>query len=304
MRLYFTFTIFLLSTTGLAQIDSGKLSPVVTSITMDPSTVTVLHLAEGYSTSVKVPEEISAVVIGNPGRFKAEHSEAEPRLVFLKPTTELQCESNALITMKSGMEINLYLISRGKAVPNARVDFFVEYRRPESLGVDVDQQSFLIPETQSAASESPQAPTQEQLLLARELETERVLPSLQWAGAELQGAIGKAMQYENKTILGFSILNNSKRAIALLPPQIELSGAVRGSGAKQIKAEPVAISEYRISARTLQPGQRADGVLMFQRPSFKQSSEKLQLQIAEAERIDRPLLLDVPFTASSQEGVQ
>jgi hypothetical protein len=184
------------------------------------------------------------------------------------------------------------------------VDFFVEYRRPESLGVDVDQQSFLIPETQSAASESPQAPTQEQLLLARELETERVLPSLQWAGAELQGAIGKAMQYENKTILGFSILNNSKRAIALLPPQIELSGAVRGSGAKQIKAEPVAISEYRISARTLQPGQRADGVLMFQRPSFKQSSEKLQLQIAEAERIDRPLLLDVPFTASSQEGVQ
>ena len=84
MRVHLSFTIYLLSTIGLAQTDSGKIAPGITTIQIEPSTVAVLHLATGYATSVKVPEEISSVVIGNPANFKAEHAEAEPRLVFLK----------------------------------------------------------------------------------------------------------------------------------------------------------------------------------------------------------------------------
>lgn len=307
MRLHLSFTIYFLSAIGLAQTDSGKLAPVVSSMTMDPGMVTVLHLADGYSTSVKVPEEISSVVIGNPAKFKAEHSEAEPRLVFLKPTTELQCESNALITTKSGKEINLYLISRGKAATlNTRVDFFVEYRRPEGLGISADRQSFLIPETQSVSSEPtiehPRAVSQERDLIAKELEKQKGLSSPPWEGMELLGAVGKSIQHEKQTILGFSILNSSNRVIELLPPQLQLSGTGRRSGVKQIKAEPVAVSEYRMTSRRLQPGQRADGVVMFERPPFKESSEKLHLQLAETEQVDRPLLLPVPFTATV-EGV-
>ena len=59
----------------------------VTAARVEDGAVTVLHLAPGYTTSVRLPEEISSVVIGNPASFKAEHSEAEPRLVFFKPTT-------------------------------------------------------------------------------------------------------------------------------------------------------------------------------------------------------------------------
>jgi hypothetical protein len=54
----------------------------------------------------------------------------------------------------------------------------------------------------------------------------------------------------------------------------------------------------------LRPGERADGVIVFERPSFKESAEKLQLQLAEAEQVDRPILVPVPFIASSQGGVQ
>lgn len=308
MRVQLTLAIYLASTIGLAQTDGGKVSPVLTTTILDPDTVTVLHLADGYSTSVKVSEEISSVVIGNPSRFKAEHSESEPQLVFLKPTTELQCESNALITTKSGKEINLYLVSRGKATSNARVDFFVEYRQKQGLGINSDRQSFLIPETGSlsagASAGSSAALTKAQDLIAKRLENQKTLSSPQWQGTDLLAAVGASIQHENQAILGFSVLNNSKRVIELLPPQLELSGTGRASGARQIKAEPVPVSEYRLTGRRLQPGQRADGVIVFERPSFKESFEKLQLQLADADEVDRPLLIQVPFTSGVEGEVQ
>jgi hypothetical protein len=306
MRVHLIFTIYFLCAMGLAQTDSGRLSPVLTTMIMDPGTVTVLHLADGYSTSVKVPEEISSVVIGNPSRFKAEHSDSEPQLVFLKPTGELQCESNALITTKSSKEINLYLVSRGKPAPNARVDFFIEYERPGSLGITADRRSFLIPET-ALAAESPietGAPRQQPDYIAEELETQKALSAPQWEGTELLAAVGKSVEHDDHTILGFSVFNGSKRIIEILPPQLELSGTGRRNGAKQIKAESVPISEYRITARKLEPGHRADGVVVFERPSFKESSERLQLQLAEADEVERPLLVPVPFTFGIEGEVQ
>lgn len=308
MKPYLICTIYFLSTIGLAQLDSGKLAPAVTSLSMEPDTVTVVHLADGYATSVKVPEEISSVVIGNPAKFRAEHSEAEPRLVFLKPTTELQCESNALITTKSGKEINLYLVSRGKANASTRVDFFVEYRRPEGFGASEDRQSFLIPETQSLSPERSIEPSRKSIeaqdVIGEELEKQKRLPSPRWEGTELLGAVGRSIRKENQTILGFSILNSSNRVIEVLPPQLELSSTGRGNGVKQIKAEPLAVSKYHMTTQMLLPGQRADGVLVFERPTFKESAERLQLQIVDAARVDRPLLLEVPFTADPERGAQ
>jgi len=117
-------------------------------------------------------------------------------------------------------------------------------------------------------------------------------------------ALGESVETSHQTVLGFSVLNDSKRVIELLPPQLELTGTAHGKGGKRIKGDPVAISDYRMTTRRLQPGERADGVIVFERPSFKKSAEQLQLQLAEAEQVDRPILLPVPFIASSQGGVQ
>ena len=140
--------------------------------------------------------------------------------------------------------------------------------------------------------------------MAEQLEKQKALPSPTWQGKEVRAALGDSLEINHQTILSFSVLNDSKHVIELLPPQIELTGTAHGNGGKRIKGDPVAISDYRMTARHLEPGQRADGVIVFERPSFKESSETLQLQLAQAEQVDRPILLPVPFTASSQGGAQ
>ena len=308
MRVHLILVFSLVASIGMAQSENVKVTSSVTTLPIEDGAVTVLHLGPGYTTSVRLPEEINSVVIGNPATFKAEHSEAEPRLVFLKPITAQPCESNALITTKSGQEITLHLVSAGKATTNAHVDFLVEYHRPQSLLTNSDRQSFLISETRPvspvALVEAPTVRTEQPDLIAKELEEQRGWSSPAWEGTELLAAVGKSLQTGNHTILGFSILNSSIRVIELLPPQLELSGKGHGSGGKRIKAEPIAITEYRMTARRLEPGQRADGVIVFERPPFKESGEKLQLQLVETDQVDRPVLLPVRFTADSEGGAQ
>jgi hypothetical protein len=306
MRVHLILIIYLL--VGIAQAQESKVIPSVTTLEIEEGTVTPLHLSPGYTTSVRLPEEISSVVIGNPATFKAEHSEAEPRLVFLKPITAQPSESNALITTKSGQEIALHLVSGGKAAANARVDFLVEYRRQRSLLVGPsDRQSFLIAETHpilpAIPNSRPSRPEKPDLVV-QELEKQKRVSTPAWEGKEVRAAVGASLKHDHQTVLGFSILNSSNGTIELLPPQVELSGTGHGNGGKRIKAEPVAITEYRMTTRRLAPGERADGVVVFERPAFKESTEKLQLQLAQAEQVDRPILLPVPFTADSQGGAQ
>ena len=310
MRVHLIVFVYLMAGIDVAQTPAGQIVPTITTARVEDGSVTVLHLAPGYATSVRLPEEISSVVIGNPASFKAEHSEAEARLVFFKPTTSHPIESNALITTKSGQEISLHLVSAGKGAANARVDFLVEYRPSQSVVISPEKQSFLIADTRPHPSEAPASPADAFVhanppdSVANQLERQKSLPSPSWQGKELLVALGESLEMNHQTILSFSVLNDSKRVIELLPPQLELTGTAHGKGGKQIKGDPVAISDYRMTSRRLQPGQRADGVIVFERPSFKESSEKLQLQLAEAEQVDRPILLPIPFTAGSEGGAQ
>lgn len=53
-----------------------------------------------------------------------------------------------------------------------------------------------------------------------------------------------------------------------------------------------------MSQRRIGPGERADGVLIFQRPSFKQSNETLLLQMADSGAVDRPALAPIGFESA------
>jgi hypothetical protein len=50
----------------LAQTESSTVVPKITTVSIEEGAVTVLHLGVGYTTSVRLPEEISSVVLGNP----------------------------------------------------------------------------------------------------------------------------------------------------------------------------------------------------------------------------------------------
>jgi hypothetical protein len=305
MRVHLVFFIYLVATVGTAQTENGRVIPKITSLPIEEGEVTLIHLVPGYTTSVRFPEEVRSVVLGNPGSFKAEHSEAEPRMVFLKPITSEPSESNALVTTKSGQQISLQLVSAGKGVIDARVDFVVEYHQRRSMVIDPETQSSVIAEIRPPATIGPpSSDSPKPDPLARELTRQRSLPSPEWRGKEILATTGASVDEHHQTILGFSVLNSSKRVVELLPPQLELSSNDHGKSSKRTKAEPVAVAEYRLTTRRLAPGQRADGVVVFERPAFKESSEQLQLQLAEAERVDRPILLPVPFTATSVGGTQ
>lgn len=305
MRVQLLFIVYFVLRCGFAAAQTANVDPQVMTLTIEEGTVAVVHLSPGYTTSVHLPEEVNSVVVGNPASFKAEHSENEPRLVFIKPVTSQAVASNALITTRSGQEINLHLVSEGKGAIHSRVDFFVEYRRPRSALIGASPgSSFLVPETRSL-SQNPTAAvppqTEEAKAVDRELARQKEVATPAWQGNELQVAIGESIEQDHRTIVCFSVLNHSRTAIEVLPPQIELSGR---RGSKQIKAEPVPILEYHLTSRRLGPGERADGVAVFERPSFKEADEKLLLEVAEAAQVDHPVVLPLSFTPGSAGGAQ
>lgn len=278
----------------------------IVNLSVDPEQAVVLHLRPGYVSSVRVLEEVSSVVLGDPGSFKAEHSEAEPRLVFFKVTSTKPAETNALITTSGGHEISLSLVSQGKSDHSEVVDYVLNCERPHSFLIASDHPSFVVGETKNIAPEEPpgnppqEKPTnhEQQLLKARHLENPH------WEGKLLRVAVGQTTEKEQQMTVPFAVLNASARTIEVLPPQVQLAGASRDKHRKAIKAEPVAIKDYWMTTRRLAPGARADGVVVFERPGFKESSERLLLAVAQAEEVDRPVLAPIAFVAPVTGGAK
>src|SRR5579859_5438805 len=249
----------------------------ISSQAIDPHSVRIVHLHPGYATSVRLPEGVSSVMIGNPEEFRAEHSESEPRLVFIKPLTSRPAESNVLITTRSGQQVSLQLVSDGKAIAGQDVDFVVEYQPAHSLLIEPSEPSaFLVAETKPISPEvSPEPVKQDSSAITLELELARQIQTAapSWHGKELRTAVGKVSEQDGWLTVPFSLLNSTNRWVELLPPQVELMGS--GGKRKPIKAEPIAVSDYRLTERRLAPGARADGAVVFERPSFKESAESL-----------------------------
>jgi hypothetical protein len=289
-------TCFLPFSMALAQTEL-PLARIV-NLSVDPEQVVVLHVRPGYVSSVRVLEEVSSVVLGDPGAFKAEHSEDEPQLVFFKATSTKPAQTNALITTRSGHEISLSLVSQGTSDHSEVVDYVLNCERPHSFLITSVHPTFEVGETMNVAATPQEKPnSQEQQLL-----TARRLDNPHWEGKLLRVAVGQTTEKEEEMAVPFAVLNSSARTIEVLPPQVQLAGTSRDKHRKAIKAEPVAIKDYWMTARRLAPGARADGVVVFERPSFKESSERLLLAVAQAEEVDRPVLAPIPFVAPVTGG--
>jgi hypothetical protein len=304
-------TLLHLTTAGVLsfQFALAQLEPPtarIASVYLDPESVTVLHLRAGYVTSVRLPEPVNAVVLGDPGRFKSEHSEAEPHLVFFKPTGTKSASSNALITTRTGRAISLSLVSDANSERATEVDYILEYQRPHSFLIEPVRSTFLIAETKGVAAE--EAPARKPETAAANIpEKSAAVPPFgdaHWVGKQLRIAVGDITESGQEMRVAFSVENASSRTIELLPPQIQLSGIARQKHTKNIKAEPVAIKEYRMSSRRLAPGASAEGVVRFDRPAFKEAKERLLLEIAQVEEVDRPTLAPIAFVSPVRGGLK
>src|SRR3974390_395813 len=92
--------------------------------------VTTVYLAPRYVTAIRMPEPVNSVVVGDPASFSAEHSDREPQLVIIKPTTVKPAETNLLFSTTHVLQVSLFLVSRGEPHDNAEadVDFLMRYK--------------------------------------------------------------------------------------------------------------------------------------------------------------------------------
>jgi hypothetical protein len=295
---------FLLFEIASAQVDMPQAR--IVSLNVGPEQVLVLHLHPDYVSSVRVVEEVTSVVLGDPGAFKAEHSEAEPHLVFFKATSTKPAQTNALITTKGGREIALSLVSGGRSDNRDPVDYLLTCERPHSFLIAATIQTLVIGETRSTATTEPASsvPQENPVDQDSELLKSARVANPQWQGKLLRVAAGQPMERDYDMAVPFAVLNSSQQTVELLPPQIQLAGISKNKHLKAIKAEPVGIKSYGISMRKLAPGARADGIVVFERPSFKESRETLLLSVAQAEQVDRPVLAPIAFVSPLAGGTK
>jgi hypothetical protein len=288
-------------------------SPVVgahvATITINPREVTVLHLRPEFESTIHMPEEVTSVILGSPGEFKAEHNEGEPEYVYVKPITKEAAQSNLLIATKSGQHVTLELVSDGDGTTDDKqpVDFLVEYRATRSFLISDDSPVALVNGTAKAsgrgvtgsrAALDPPLSSLEEAF--RQEESVNAPRWTKWEDKQIETSVGDIRQLGNRTMISYSILNNSNQAIEIVPPQIQITGRKvtkkKKREGKDIISDQLEIRDYKLSATRLEPGGRADGVVVFDRPNFKESTERLFLQIAQADQVDHPILIHLPFT--------
>ena len=336
---------------GLAQVP--KVEPRIINETDLEGKVRVVEVAARYVTAIRLPETVNAVVVGDPSAFQVEHSEREPRLVFVKALSTRPSETNLLISMADGHEISLLLITRGEgnSPDRAHVDFLLKYETSSEFFVAPSAfpsalVGATVPLTQSAGIESQEIrkltkPTGgarlvfsaagDRLPSRRDLypedfqsggldqfleQQERApLPVLYGQhvaeeaerGDRVRAGVSRVIDGGQKVVVLFSALNPTRHAILLLPPQVQLAG--KTTSGKLIRrekwstAEQLGVLDFRLNRRRLGPLERADGVVVFERPPYKQANETLLLQVAESGAVDRPALAPIGFgVSSSREG--
>jgi len=152
---------------------------------------------------------------------------------------------------------------------------------PPALGVLLQRQ------------ESAPLPT----MYGERIETEAIM------GDRLRVGVSEVIDGGQQVIVLFSVVNTSRHAILLMPPQVQLGGKIRSGRIvkheRWTAAEQLAIVDFRLSHRRLGVGSRADGVVVFDRPPYKQSNEELFLQMADSGAVDRPALAPIGFGVNS-----
>lgn len=128
------------------------------------------------------------------------------------------------------------------------------------------------------------------------------------SGDRVRAGVGRVIDGGQQVVVLFSVVNPTKHAILLMPPQVQLGG--RTTSGKLIRhekwstAEQLQVLDFLLNRRQLGPSERADGVVVFERPPYKQSNEMLLLQVAESGAVDRPALAPFGFGVSSSREDQ
>ena len=317
----------------IASAQVPEVRPQVAGRAVQEGQITVVYLAPRFATAIRMPDAVTSVVLGDPDSFTAEHSEREPQIVFVKPITAKAAQTNLLISTARGYQANLLLISRGEAAgTQPDIDFMMRYRPAGRFVIEPSAPSLSIAQTVALPTsgqmvEPPKTPspakpsdvrlaaqnTDAALGIDALLERQRRAPLPALYGEKpgtappgkqiLKAGVSEVIDQGKEVVVLFSVVNVQNHAVELMPPQVQSGGKVKkGTIVRHSvwsNSEQLPVEDFRMSQRRIGPGERADGVLVFQRPSFKQSNETLLLQVADSGAVDRPALAPIGFGISS-----
>lgn len=333
---------------AVASAQSPKVEPRIVTETELEGKVTVVDVAARYVTAIRLPETVNSVVVGDPSAFQIEHSEREPRLVFVKASSTKPSETNLLISTAGGHEVSLLLSSRGESntLDRPPVDFLLKYQATRGFLVapsafpfamvgatvplmvagategreikeftkSADGSSTVFSTladpltTRSDSAADVQSGGLDQFLEQQEraplpvLYGERVGEETE-SGDRVRAGVSRVIDRGQEVVVLFSVVNSTRHAILLMPPQVQLRGRTTSGKlkhrAKWSTAEQLPVLDFRWNRRRLGPSERADGAVVFERPPYKQSNETLLLQVAESGAVDRPALAPIGFGVSA-----
>ena len=183
-----------------------------------------------------MPEEITSVILGSPGEFKAEHNEGEPEYVYVKPITKEAAQSNLLIATKSGQHVTLELVSDGRGAPNqaaagglpdrvpgcAELSHLRRLRSPgnaKRAGEGTEHREEFGGDTGTGSA--PLSSLDEEF---RQQENVNAPKWTKWEDKQIETSIGDMRQWSNETMISYSVLNSSNQPVEIVPPQIQITG--------------------------------------------------------------------------------
>jgi hypothetical protein len=238
--------------------------------------------------------------------------------VLVKPVVEEPVETNLLVTTVSGVQASFTLRSEG-ASSSPAVDFLVVYSPSASFLVNESDQVSRVDvpvlrqlEGLTTAAYPPHAAVEHGDLMEQLVEKQKQVPlptlhgerapSPSQDSGHIKAGVSEVVGVGREMWISFSVVNTSEHPIELLPPQIQLAGRVtRGVIIRRSywsANEQLSAKAYRLTPQHLESGERADGVVVVDRPNFKQSNEALFLQIAESGAVDKPALAPFAFSGS------
>jgi len=102
----------------MAMAQVRDIQPKVLTKSVPEERVTEVEVAAHFVTAIRMPEPVNSVVVGDPELFQVEHSDKEPRLVFIKAVTTKQA-SHTFGEMKAPPPGGCGGVGRGRLTPRA-----------------------------------------------------------------------------------------------------------------------------------------------------------------------------------------
>jgi len=305
-NVFYIWLLIILSGSLAAQTNSGR-NGIATKTVFEGQPASI-RLAPRVTTTIRLPDPVNSVVLGDSNVFQAEYSPNEPLLVFARTTASVLARTNLVISTVRGRQFVLLLRSVGTPSNGneTSADLLVTCEAAQVRFIEETFPSTLVSETVNLDAAARPLPNESvpisrnenELPLDEFLNRQRNQKAQQLYGAGIRIAVGHIAQDGNRLIVPFSVINSKAHPIELAPPQVQLRSQSKAGIFRRTRwntVQQMAIEFYRMTSRRLNRQQRADGVVIFERPPIKQSNEVLVLQIADSGAVDQPTLAPIKF---------